>query len=344
MKHTYFYTILIIALITSSIARKTTKRSKVKTKTTNSWDDGFDCSIETALGNGPYSKEGTGKFFPKLLESPTDINDKICIMWTMTGNPTGNLAKIMTKGLNNKWCLPYRLIISGFSYTNPFNDNKYTEGWASTDDGTVLHVKIVYPNKLVGWYINDEEAQKINGLIAKQRTEQQNQVKAAKSTLSKHAATYLTYKPLLDVAQTSNNSLVEKQNTLTTKIAEIQHLIESKKAEQLRLQQELEAANNLATAKDSELTSLTNTLNGMNSQFQQNTKTLADYSSSSTDTIDTANKIKAEMDKGLSKFNSAIEVLKREAPQRMTEINAVVSAFTILNSKDVSKNLDFIKP
>lgn len=352
MKHSIILAIALIFLVGFASCAKFTrtekkvKKAKVATATKDgggSWALGFDCpEIRCALGNGSLNTDSKGTFYPTTMENPTNSNDKIGMKWKLSS--AGAIMKALTFTNGGYYYLPYRLLSSSFTYTNPWGGNKYIQGWITSDDGKAYQCRFVLPYATFTYYINDDEGNKIVNLLGKHRTRCQDEVTSTKSAATNAASEYITNKPICDAASAS-----EAEYTKT--IADTQKRLDEIKAQIKTLQTQLEAAEAAsvkattdAKAKEGEINTLTNQINNQSNQIQSNETTLKELEGKTTASADEIAKLKSACDNSMNLFNSEVEILRGEAPQRKNELDAVVAANTALKSADVSSNLNKIAP
>jgi len=323
---------------------KKVKKSKTRTKDgSGSWDSGFDCpEIQVAKGNGELKNEGTGIFYPKRLDQPVTQAEKLGWCFKMEKAPAGNLKEIMLQdGSTNNWCLQFRYMTSSFSYTNP-TGNKYIEGWFTNDFGQAFRFRVLLPWKLIGWYIDDDEGKKICSFLNKYRTTANNAVLASKSSVKTECAKYMANKPLFDQSNGKAADLSKQSDELKAKLEVLKKSLQETQTQFDTAKKEADSFNAQAQEAQTKLKAAQEAENGQSSQLTQIKNTLQTTLSTGTANVSDTNKLKAEVDTNLSKFNSELDILTAEAPQRPVEIKAARAANEKLDSGAVTKSLSGI--
>merc|ERR1712222_79377 len=71
------------------------------------------------------------------------------------------IAKIGNKISDKVYQIPYRFMSGDMMYNNPVRDNKTLIGSFVADNRKTYTMKILLPSKTLGWYISDDQANKI---------------------------------------------------------------------------------------------------------------------------------------------------------------------------------------
>lgn len=325
---------------------KTTYKAKSQDYGSGTWDTGYTCpEIQIALGKGTLKNEGEGTFQAKNLDNPVAEDDKLGWKFVLKNAPGSTLQKVMFKGTgNNSYYIPWRIISSYFTYTNPAGDNKYLTGFIINDAGETFQLKVLLPYKTLGWYIDDNEGQKLCNLLARRRNEAHNAVLAIKANAISAATSYISDKSLYDSALQNQNNISKALNEINAKITETSNTITS--TESTRNQASLAYTSALSNlkAKESELNQLNSDLNALSTKYDSNAETLRQLSANNGNATEQIKGLQTTVDKSKQVFDQQITTLKSQAKERNSEIDAVVTANNNLQSEGVKSNLQKIFP
>jgi hypothetical protein len=338
------------SLFTHLFGRRTEKKVKAKIKTSTkadygsgSWEAGYSCpELQIAKGSADLKIEGAGTFLAKRLETPVTQAEKLGWCFKMTTGPGDNLKQIMIQdGSTTNWCLQFRYMSSTFSYTNP-SGYKFIEGWYTNDFGQAYRFRVNLPWAYSGWYINDDEGKKICTFLNNQATTANNNIISAKSNIKSECSKYMINKPLYDESNGKATDLTKQKADLETKLTGLNAELAKAQTGFDTAKKEADSLSSQATVLETKLKASREAADGLSSQYSQIHNmlqtTLSSSSSSSTD----ATKLKTEVDENLNKFNTELDILKAEAPQRPIEINGAKAANEKLDASGVTKNLSGI--
>merc|ERR1712166_1222620 len=100
------------------------------------------------------------------------------------------------------------------SFNNPVRDNKTLIGTFFADNFKSYTIKILLPYATLGWYINDDQSNKMRVQINTRAIEAKGNVSSNKSVIANFSEVYLQKKALLASASQSKADLekeIEKQ-------------------------------------------------------------------------------------------------------------------------------------
>lgn len=340
--------LLCLCLITISIAvnvlkvtKKVKKSKKAKTSADNSWEGGYQCDI---LVDG--NKNGAGYFFANKLATTTSTtaSEKLGWVFKMTSQPESNLAKILVSDTSGNHYLPYRLIKTQATYTNPSGDNKYISLSVHLDNGEQHIVKVNLPYKMFGWYINDEQGQIVANFINTYRTNTRNNILEAKSTISKSSSDYITKSPLFQAASKKGSGisiqiedLKNKQNALEAQIKQTQTSLAS-------TQTAFNNAKSTAAQLSERVGPLSNELLNLDIQHKTAVDELEALKTKSTLANNDVTLYSNNSSQALRDWTTGIANLKILCPSRTATIDVLNAELLKLNREGVNSNMMLIRP
>jgi len=235
-----FLSISLLSLTISSLVNRIQKEKGFLYKDTEgsgSWDTFYDCPrILIAEGSGNYVNQGGAKIYAKNIINPTVDADKLGFVFDFNSAPGELLKRVGTQISGNKYYVPYRYFNGDFKYSNPNQENKNIEGWFSDDNKKSYRMKVDFPFKSTGWFITDDEAQKIMNAVNSYSVREKGIIKSTKNEINSESSTYFQKKPLLDAAVKNKDSLAaelkrqeDELNSLKTKIDGLKSQIDSQK-------------------------------------------------------------------------------------------------------------------
>merc|ERR1712032_762974 len=190
---------LILSLITIGMVLSTnTMRSRAQDSGSGSWDNGYKCpKIYLTEGKGSAVNQGEAVIKAKTVVDPNTDATKLGLNLEFTKAPAADsiIAKIGNKISDKVYQIPYRFMSGDMMYNNPVRDNKtYT-------------MKILLPYKTLGWYISDDQANKIRVQVNERGVSAKGNVSLNNSVIATGAELYLQKKALLDSASKDKASL-----------------------------------------------------------------------------------------------------------------------------------------
>jgi len=138
-----------------------------------SWTEGFDCpKILIGSHESNLKEEGRGTFFPDQIGKPVTVAEKLGWAFDMKKKPPGPILQKVFVQLEktNIWYIPYSWMVANWSYTNPVGF-KYLQTTILNGKKEEFLLRIDLPYKGVGWFIDDNQANKIIGMLNKRREE-----------------------------------------------------------------------------------------------------------------------------------------------------------------------------
>jgi chromosome segregation ATPase len=227
---------------------------------------------------------------------------------------------------------------------NPFGSNKKVYGWLKNDSGETGLLTIDFPYKTFGWYINDEEGNKIASLLTSLGAEHQNIVRANKIGANSAASEYKSAKPLENAANGDEAKLKAEIANQEKKLEELNTSYTTSKSNLETAQKEVVSLRNQLSDKEKNVDALNFSINttakDMNT-IKENIETLKKGNASVAETKAKYSKISND---ALNKLNTHMSALRVEAPPRQPEINAGETAVKNLNTQSFVDNLNKIHP
>lgn len=219
MKFATIKTILSLILIGLVLSNSEVRKSKTVTKTkrdgSGDWASGYSCP--GVYIDNVEQKGGEAKILASQIKSKTDLG----LTLTFTTAPAADslTAKILTKVSDKVYFIPYRFISADtMAYNNPVGSNKNLQ-FSFFDDANVTHnFKINLPYKIFGWYISDEEANKLLGFIKTNSLTAKGNIAASKNKIGAESENFISTSALLAKANESKAALdaevTRQSNTL----------------------------------------------------------------------------------------------------------------------------------
>jgi len=345
---------LLLALVVSTycLSRKAkTVTKRTKSEGGGSWDEGYAVpGLVAVRGSGDLNqneKLGIGTFWAPRIEKPSSTEDKIGWVFEMSAKPpSGVLANFMIRmGASSKYYIPYRWLSTGFTYSNPWNDYKYLDGWVTNDAKEVYHLRVLLPYKTAGWYINDDEGRKISTLLNQRRTEHIGYVTTDKSAAISAANLYLSNKPLQTAAALSATKFTEEKTRQNTELASLQTSLTGKQADYERGNAEINRLEAQLLALRNDQNTLNNDIVSISSQITAMTANIASVTASGLTASQQAASLSEVVKSNTAALEAALGLLLTEAPIRGTEIDAAKSAIiNDLNKDGFTSNMNKIYP
>lgn len=349
--------LIVISLISLSLTvhldrvKRSKSKSKTKAKSEGSGDyktgyviPGFLVAKAKDAFNSDKILGAEAKFKALSLENPTSEDEKLGWCFEMA-DPKEELAKIMIKGKTAKtWYIPFRWITSVLEYSNPYGDYKSLTGWVVNDDKESYKVKVLLPYKTVGWYITDDEANKVSGNINVNRIKQQGNVKNGKSAVNSAAVSYTTNAPLLKSATDGAEKLKAEQTKLKADLEKLKKDSETKEAtfeknagaiteSEIKLNELKTAQNNLGRE-----------ISNIGSQIESIQQALS-LAEANTTPAQLKTKYEEVVKKNTDDLKTAIKTLKDLAPPRATDLDTAEKA--VVDKSDLATlgtNLSKVAP
>jgi len=260
---------LIIAAIvavanTASLNNMRARRTQAKTKDEGNgdWRSGYTCPrVKLNYKNREAVEATNAKFQATQLEG--SLGKTNSIGWEFsTGSVGENLKRFVFKNGNNFY-IPYRFISGKFVYVNPFGSNKYVSGWLKNDSGETAQLTIDFPYKTFGWFINDEEGNKIASLLTSLGAEHQNIVRANKVGANSAASEYKAAKPLENAATGDEAKLKAEIANQEKRLDELNTSYTSNKTNLENAQKEVVSLRNQLADKEKNVETLNFNINTM---------------------------------------------------------------------------------
>jgi len=209
---------LILSLITIGMVLSTnTMRSKAMDSGKGTWEAGYVCpKIFLTEGNGNSVDQGEATIMAPTLVEPNTPETKLGLNLKFKNAPAADslIVKIGTKVSEKVYYIPFRFMSSDMAFNNPVRDNKTLIGTFVADNFKSYTIKILLPYATLGWYINDDQSNKMRVQINTRAIEAKGNVSSNKSVIANYSEVYLQKKALLASASGSQADLekeIEKQ-------------------------------------------------------------------------------------------------------------------------------------
>merc|ERR1712160_103211 len=292
---------LILSLITIGMVLSTnTMRSKAMDSGKGTWEAGYVCpKIFLTEGNGDSVDQGEATIMAPTLVEPNTDETKLGLNLKFKNAPAADslIVKIGTKVSEKVYYIPFRFMSSDMAFNNPVRDNKTLIGTFVADT-----FKILLPYARLGWYINDDQSNKMRVQINTRAIEAKGNVSSNKSVIANFSEVYLQKKALLASASKSKADLekeIEKQKkdseaiavklaALKTKIEEAKLAVQEKQNVVQTSIKALQAANAAVTHTSLEMNLIDKTVSSLKEPAAGRIKTLTDDLKKYTDLTEAA--------------------------------------------------------
>jgi len=349
MKFIDFKNLMITFLLISLISSRTIKDKNKKLKSnlfkddegSGSWETFYDCPrINIRELNKNYISQGSAKIYGELIEKPITTEDKLGLVFDFNSTPGDVIKNIGTLVSGNKYYIPYRNFNGNFIYTNPSQANKYIEGSFISDDAKHYEIKIEFPFKKVGRFINDTDSKRIMNAINNYSTIQRNLVNGIKGNIQGEATKFFFNKKLLEVAEKGSDEfkklIGERRQNVEKSLNEINELQNNYNS----LSQEIKKAEETIYEKKKSLEDLNNRINSKSKRRDEDLKLIEEDEKNQS--FDIAKK-KAELHNVINgheeKLLKHFKELNDNAPVREKEIQAAKGAYQSLDKTKFNENL-----
>lgn len=339
-------TILVLSTCASikNMNNRFKSQAKAKDEGSGSWREGYLCPrIKLNYNNNLNIEAREVRFEATQLESSIGKTNVIGWEFSTSKNVGENLKRFVTQN-GGKWIIPFRFISGKFVYTNPWGDNKTISGWLKNDDGETAQITIDLPYKLFGYYINDEEGEKIAGLLTRLGTEHQTIVRTNKSGANSAASEYKAAKPLENAANGDASKLAAEIANQEKKLTDLQNSYQAKKTNLENAQKEVVTLRNQLAEKEKAIEAENFNLNNVSREMNSISTNIANLKKGNNDVQETKAKYGKIASDALTKLNGFMNNLRVEAPTRSNEITNAENAVKNLNTSDFVNNLNKIHP
>ncbi len=354
MKITIFAIALISMLgfnLATSLLKvtKKVKNSKTSKKTTSdygsgSYNDGFTCPDIFARSKGSnFTSGGRVKFYPLRLENPSTPQEMIGWVLDFENGPSHNVEKIVVKISGKKYYLPFRYIRSRAAYTNPVG-YKYIEFSVVNDSGEAFTFKVNLPWKRWGWYINDDQGNKICKFLNKRRTEHQNVVAESKVSAVSSANTNASISPILTAQKQTGANLDKEIKASEDKVKALTSFIDSSQTSRKKLEDQYNTLTSDYKEKTAEVDVHGQALKTINSQMQALNDSLKDITEHGNQVDKIIANAKTKSTASLEKLKQKLEILKAKVPSKVAVANNILKAATELKNDLINTNLSSFVP
>lgn len=300
-----------------------------------SWDKGYDCpelfieanGIKPELPHGPVHIEGA-----KLMNNDGYNSIGWTIVFKNPPPPKNWINSICNPESDGKtYVIPWRYIVS-FNYHNPYLGNKLLRGEVRNDKHDTFFFKLKLPHKMIGWYINDEEGNRIITKINSKAIEVRDFIKKEKEHVLKN---YQDYKQLfLDQfrmkqgsdkikKQIENNNAIVQENEKKANLS-LEKISKIKKEYQVFLSEYM--------AHQMQIHQLESDLIRNNIQIKTLSETVTKLQNSKTNPQNEQQKAEAEKAELTNKSNVHFDNLLRIVPGKETIINKARALFLASDS------------
>jgi flagellar biosynthesis chaperone FliJ len=308
-----------------------------------SWESGYKVpEILVSVSGKTLSVEGQGKFVATRLERPVFLGEKLGWAFYMTGTIGETLQKVMIKEYD-QWYIPFRWISSNVKYVNP-NGYKYIEFTVTNDNKENYNFRVNLPYKTFGWIISDEEGTKIANLLNTLRDQHQAIVNTAKSKATTASSLYMTNKPLLAASQSESGSLAKAIADAKARIEVVENLLLTSDSTRVTADTKLYKLNNQRLTLESVLSDKIQKGTSMNSEHSAIEENLQSLSGNANEQADARARLEGTVATARSDLEMQLDILRKAAPERKTEINNANKSIIDLDGKAFSSNLNMVYP
>lgn len=332
-----FKFIALVVLITLS-ATSAAKINALSKDGGGDWDNGFLCPNVHIDG----IKLGEVTVFAKKIES-NEGEDKFSMLLKFTKAPA-NLDIIRKVGRDigsNQWRIAYRKTLNSFIYVNP-SGNKYIQGTVQDEQGNQFSFKLILPWKLFGWYIDDNQGNRIKNAINNKSTARTSAVISAKYQLRKNYQSYFDAKKEVEALSKNKDEYTKYMQEKKTQLATLKLAITGLRSSATDAQTNVNAKHSdllEANAKLDELLAKESQIATQKSAIDESVETL----SKGTPDLE---KTKADLTKSVNDAKKNLDAeyasLLKNAPQRTADINASKTNLYALKKVEYQANLNKI--
>ena len=283
-------------------------------------------------------------FFPAKLENPSLNEDKLGFCFEFSADPKVNLLDILTRvQKTTKYCIPFRWISTDCKYINPIG-YKYLEFFVTNDQKTVYKFHLDLPWKRFGYFINDNEGNKICSLINSQRTLHKNIVNNAKTTMISQVSVYTTNQKLVDAATATGASLEKVKTDLHAEVVKLQEENTKLKNEREKEQKILDKVESEYQTKTLQLNQISTNMAALSSQIKESEGALHLIGTNTVATANSTEELRKKIDTALSTLDTGLGKLSVLAPTMQNHINEVKVGCIMLNQTAANAALNAIIP
>lgn len=343
MKFITMKTILSLIVI-GMVFSTNTMRSRAQDAGSGNWDNGYVCpQVYIQEGSNGWKDQGEAKIMAPQIENPTSDVNKLGLNFAFTNKPAANsfIVKIGTKVNDKTYYIPYRYLQGDMSYTNPVRECKNLISAFVADNKNKYSLKINLPYATFGWYIKDDQANKILKKINSRAVEASGSVISNKNVIASYAEKYLQKKALLDAAS-KDKAALDKQ------IADQKKQAEKLKADLEAIKSQIEEAKKAVYAKQKEIQSANAQLSAANAAVtnvstQMNNIELA-VRGLATPNEEQLEKNKKAFDAVKATCDGQYEVLKKEISSKVADFNKSKAGLEALDEAKFKAGLDTSYP
>jgi hypothetical protein len=307
-----------------------------------SWSTGFLCPSFLIDG----VDQGEVRIYANDIATANSATteNKYSFVLDFTAPPKALLKSVTTLVSGNKYRLPFRRLLNNSRYVNPFGGYKYIMGVLQDETGKQYAFKLNLPYKTFGWWITDDEGNKITAALNKNATDRTSSVISYKYTLRKNYVNYqdankfykslstsqAEYDALLKQRESEVNNLQTSLITLRTTASAADAAFNNAKNELLEVEKQLNELFNKESLINSEINSINESAKVLSEQGEDFAKQKEVLNSKITS-------VKAVLDAEFAK-------LKENAPQKGAEIDASKLALYALDKTNFQTNLNAVYP
>lgn len=354
-----FITIISVIYATSVLRSENTNARKLKTKKiksktkedgSGSWASGYYCGggIFTSAGSLELVNQGAGTFFAQKLFTPTTATERLGWVFEMKNGPMAQLQKMMVHegGASKNWYFPFRWLDNKCTYTNPIGF-KYLECWITNDAKENFRFKVNLPWKLLGWYIDDDEGNKIKERLNQLSELAHKEILQEKKLLVTDAQAIIANKQFLTAASSSGSQLEVARTNAQNQLNQIGNTINTHNIHLHTIDTEIAELNSRLATSTNTRNALVAELSSSNEKKIQIEKSLATLASDGSTNAKAKAAFSSIVEVNTNNFNAHLAALKASAPQSPAVLNANQAQEAILvkdNEQLFSHSLANISP
>lgn len=284
------------------------------------------------------------KFHPKQLMNPKENNDfeKIGLVFTIEKFDKKLSPIMFPTDKKNEYYLPFRFINSEphFNPSSYFLTNKSIDFLISTDQNSSYSFYIVFPYKLLGYYISDAEAITLTSILNEKRKKEIISVKENLIELKKKANDIINKQSLILKSNEKAESLEVQTKIFTDKIENLTKTLNTLNSELPQVEKSIENQKSKKLSMDQNLEGLTSQLNSLNLEIASNEELMKSLSNtvSAESNKQLNTKLKEEVATENKSIKEIIEALKKLMPDKVSRISNIETTYEKDNAINVTEN------
>merc|ERR1712084_127575 len=254
--------------------------------------------------------------------------------------PGAEFKKIARDAGNNKWRVSYRRMTNDFIYVNPWG-NKYIQGGVYDEAGKKFNMKILLPHKTFGWYINDDQGNKIKNAMNKSATTRSQTVGYHKQLLRKQFPNYKSVKAQYDAISKNKADYEAYVEAQKKELEKLKGQIDGLRTTAADSQKAVDAANNDVLAANAALEELLRQESALGSKKTAIVETIEELSKSE---ADLAGKKKMFVEDVKKVLDAEFDALKKNIAPKVAEADNAKRDLYAMKKADYQSHMNKIYP